>query len=219
MGSLSGEPAPKALRMGKSAEVDKTVKRDLEGCGELTARNCLRMPLWLDSTGVRVPHTVQYRSRLPAAFKPSVCRYSAASRLDLVRAAASRETREEGPARVLLLLVDVGCLLQRADWRRRSIVTIHPHDAVLSRRVRKTFVMKMAKTDPCSCNAWRTCGTKSIASKERCSQSDRCARQIHPSVSVAFALLWTTWPSVTATQQSRIALKAIRFQKADQTRN
>jgi len=124
-----------------------------------------------------------------------------------------------GTGAVLLLLVDVGCLLQRADWRRRSIVTIHPHDAVLSRRVRKTFVMKMAKTDPCSCNAWRTCGTKSIASTERCSQSDRYARQSHPSVSVAFALLWTTWPSVTATQQSRIALKAIRFQKADQTRN
>jgi hypothetical protein len=45
----------------------------------------------VDSTGVRVLHTVQYRSQLPAAFKPSVCRYSAASRLDLVRAAASRE--------------------------------------------------------------------------------------------------------------------------------
>jgi len=162
----------------------------LEGCGELLiARNCLRMPLWLDSTGVRALLTVQYGSRFSAAFKPSVCRYSAASRLDLVRAAASRETREEGPARVLLLLVDVGCLLQRADWRRRSIVTIHPHDAVLSRRVRKTFVMKMAKTDPCSCNIWRTCGTKSIASTERCSQSDRYARQSHPSVSVAFALL------------------------------
>ena len=35
MGSLSGEPAPKALRMGKSAEVDKTVKgawMDAENC-------------------------------------------------------------------------------------------------------------------------------------------------------------------------------------------
>jgi hypothetical protein len=75
--------------------------------------------------------TVQYGSRLPSAFIPSVCRYSAASRLGLVRAAASRETREKGPARVLLILVDLGCLLQCADWRRRSIVTILGHGAVL----------------------------------------------------------------------------------------
>src|SRR5271165_6831871 len=74
--------------------------------------------------------------------------------------------------------------------------------------------MEMAKTDPCSCNAWRTCGTKSIASTERCSQSDRNALQSHPSVSVAFAFLSTTCPSVAATQESRIALKAIRFQES-----
>jgi hypothetical protein len=40
-------------------------------------------------------------------------------------------TREKRPARVFLILVNVGCLLQRADCRRRSIVTIHTHDAIL----------------------------------------------------------------------------------------
>ena len=37
---------------------------------------------------------LQYRSRLPAAFKPSVCMYSAASRLDLVRTFPTRNMRE-----------------------------------------------------------------------------------------------------------------------------
>ena len=34
MGSLSGEPAPEALRMGKSAEVEKSegVSKDAENC-------------------------------------------------------------------------------------------------------------------------------------------------------------------------------------------
>jgi hypothetical protein len=121
----------RGIKDGQECGGGKNCEGGFEGCGELiTARNCLRMPLRLDSTGVSAPHTVQYRSRLPAAFKPSVCMYSAASRLDLVRTSSSRETREKGPVRVLLLLVDVAWPLQRADWRR-SIENIHAHDAVL----------------------------------------------------------------------------------------
>jgi hypothetical protein len=58
---------------------------------------------------------LQVLGRQPAGSSPGSC---------LTR------TREKGPARVFLILVNVGCLLQRAE-RRRSIVTIHTHDAIL----------------------------------------------------------------------------------------
>jgi len=37
----------------------------------VTARNCLRMPFWLNTTRVRALQTVQYGSQSPAEFRPS----------------------------------------------------------------------------------------------------------------------------------------------------
>jgi len=47
-----------------------------------------------------------------------------------LRRTASAERGKRGPARDLLLRMDLGCLFQQAECRR-SVVTIHPHDAVL----------------------------------------------------------------------------------------
>jgi hypothetical protein len=97
-----------------------------EGCRELvTARNCLRMPLGSNTTGVSALHTVQYGSQSPADLKPPG--YGLSSHSRAVDAGQPYENNNYGNAQV----DDLSRLLHCIDWRQRSIVTIHTDDVIL----------------------------------------------------------------------------------------
>jgi len=93
-----------------------------KGCGELvTARNCLRMPLWSETTGAPYLPTVQNRSQSASSFtlrdEGSRATHNEPLAGSLAQAKKVRTCRGSTP---------LGCL-----WKQRSIVTIRTDDSIL----------------------------------------------------------------------------------------
>ena len=62
---------------------------------------------------------------------PNVCLHAIDRQPVKFRPGCLTRTCEKGSAQELFFWADLGCLLQPANWRRRSVMTLHPHVAIL----------------------------------------------------------------------------------------
>ena len=94
----------------------------------VTARSCLRMPLWSETTGALCLPAVQNRSLSPAELD-LWDESSRSTTMNIWRAAWPKQKKwnfQRFP-----FLGFFGCLLNFTQWKQRSIMTIHAVDAIL----------------------------------------------------------------------------------------